>query len=155
MSLFKRIFNLDNKHPTNTINMNKAYSTKELKKLDRKELDEIAKSYGVNPADFKKQKDLADMVYDKQLPFMVNNNFLSSYKSNKVVTGAKIETVKRKPNGSADIKFINKELGVLNVDSHYVRKQSPRGGGYFIIYEDGTRSYQSAEMFERGYDSVE
>lgn len=38
--------------------------------------------------------------------------------------------------------------------SSYVRKFNPQPGGYYVVYEDGYKSYSPAEAFEKGYTLI-
>lgn len=44
----------------------------------------------------------------------------------------------------------HKEVWALN----YVRKHSPKVGGYFVVYPDGYQSWSPEEAFESGYTRV-
>lgn len=37
------------------------------------------------------------------------------------------------------------------VDREYVRKHAPTAGGYYVLYDDGYRSFSPAGAFEGGY----
>lgn len=37
------------------------------------------------------------------------------------------------------------------VDEEYVRKHNPVAGGYYVVYEDGYKSWSPADAFEKGY----
>lgn len=39
----------------------------------------------------------------------------------------------------------------IRVDRDYVHKHSPQVGGYYVIYEDGYKSFSPAAAFESGY----
>lgn len=39
----------------------------------------------------------------------------------------------------------------LSVDADYVRKHKPVAGGYYVVYEDGYKSFSPAHAFEEGY----
>lgn len=39
----------------------------------------------------------------------------------------------------------------FNVSSSYVSKHDPQPGGYYVVYDDGYRSYSPAAAFESGY----
>ncbi len=42
-------------------------------------------------------------------------------------------------------------FGRIRVDRDYVKKHSPTVGGYYVIYEDGYKSFSPAKAFEEGY----
>lgn len=41
------------------------------------------------------------------------------------------------------------------VDAEYVRKHDPQPGGYYVVYDDGYRSFSPAAPFEQGYCRIE
>ena len=42
----------------------------------------------------------------------------------------------------------------IPVSHEYIRKHQPQVGGYFVIYEDGYRSFSPAAAFESGYARI-
>jgi hypothetical protein len=42
----------------------------------------------------------------------------------------------------------------FKVDSAYMSKHKPVEGGYFVVYEDGYKSFSPAEAFESGYSRI-
>jgi len=49
----------------------------------------------------------------------------------------------------------DKRYGVIDVDASYMTKHPAEVGGYFVIYEDGYKSYSPAPVFESGYTLIE
>ena len=43
----------------------------------------------------------------------------------------------------------------FKVDHSYIRKHNPQIGGYYVVYEDGYKSFSPAEVFESGYTLIE
>ena len=41
------------------------------------------------------------------------------------------------------------------VDAEYVRKHNPQIGGYYVVYEDGYKSFSPAKAFEEGYSPIQ
>jgi len=39
----------------------------------------------------------------------------------------------------------------IPVDESYVRKHNPVAGGYYVVYDDGYKSFSPAKAFEEGY----
>lgn len=39
----------------------------------------------------------------------------------------------------------------FNVDAAYIRRHDPQIGGYFVVYEDGYKSYSPRKAFQEGY----
>ena len=48
----------------------------------------------------------------------------------------------------------NKDYVAFRVDGAYLRKHEPKAGGYYVVYEDGYKSYSPAAVFEAGYTLV-
>jgi len=94
---------------------------------------------------------------------------LPSYKSHKVVQALKIVDVVDHAHPDPDYnheKFIAsdefkgssllfEDFIPVEVDPDWRRKHQPKAGGYFVVYEDGYRSFSPAEAFESGYTLVD
>src|SRR5688572_26644697 len=77
---------------------------------------------------------------------------LRVYKCHKVVRAARIVEVMLRPvsallldTGEGSPQFTRE------VPLEYLSKHSPEAGGYYVVYEDGYRSYSPAQAFESGY----
>lgn len=44
--------------------------------------------------------------------------------------------------------------GQIVLDADYVRKHNPQSGGYYVVYEDGYKSWSPANAFEEGYKLI-
>lgn len=44
--------------------------------------------------------------------------------------------------------------GAFDVDAAYVNKHQPQVGGYYVVYDDGYKSYSPAAPFEAGYTLI-
>lgn len=44
--------------------------------------------------------------------------------------------------------------GPVNVDEAYMAKHKPEVGGYYVVYDDGYKSFSPAKAFEEGYTRV-
>lgn len=53
--------------------------------------------------------------------------------------------------GTFDLLF---EEGSVTVDDGYRSKHHPQIGGYYVLYEDGYKSFSPAEAFESGYTRI-
>ena len=53
--------------------------------------------------------------------------------------------------GSAMIFPEEKAYAPFKVNHEYVRKHSPKAGGYYVVYADGYKSWSPADAFESGY----
>jgi hypothetical protein len=79
---------------------------------------------------------------------------LPLYQSHKQVRAVKIESLQVWPDGSAVIRPAEAGFEAIKVDAAYVKKHEPKAGGYFVVYDDGYRSWSPAEAFEAGYTLV-
>ena len=91
---------------------------------------------------------------------------MPKYKCHKEVYALKIESVEldshvaskegRETDGSALLHFEEEEgFEAIKVDHSFVKKHSPQGGGYYVVYEDGYKSWSPADAFESGYSLME
>lgn len=60
----------------------------------------------------------------------------------------------RETDGSAMITPADEGYAPFKVDFAYMSKHKPIEGGYFVVYEDGYKSFSPAEAFEGGYSRV-
>lgn len=42
----------------------------------------------------------------------------------------------------------------IAVDANWYRKHNPSAGGYYVVYQDGYKSYSPAQAFEEGYAPI-
>lgn len=85
------------------------------------------------------------------------------YKSHKEVWALKIERVQfdadiarvegRETDGSARL-YVEAPYAPIHVDHDYARKHNPQAGGYYVVYQDGYKSFSPAQAFEEGYMRV-
>ena len=85
---------------------------------------------------------------------MIGGIEMPKYKSHKEVWALKIEKVINNPNGSVDLFFEDKTYGSINLEDGYGEKHKPYASGYYVVYQDGYKSFSPAEAFEEGYTSV-
>lgn len=77
---------------------------------------------------------------------------LPRYKSHKIVHALKIANIDLDlATGRAVITPADEEYGPFPVDAEYMGKHKPRIGGYYVVYQDGYKSWSPAEAFEKGY----
>jgi hypothetical protein len=86
---------------------------------------------------------------------------MPKYKCHKEVWALKINSVEDLPNpdtsgtsGAAShgaILNVEEGFAPIHVDGAFVAKHSPHAGGYFVVYQDGYKSFSPAEAFESGY----
>ncbi len=80
---------------------------------------------------------------------------LPRYKSHKIVHALKIHNIDiDKETGAAVITPADEGYGPFAVDSEYMAKHKPQSGGYYVVYEDGYKSWSPAEAFESGYTLI-
>ena len=77
------------------------------------------------------------------------------YKNNEEVEALKIETVVRKRQGGATLTPSEEGHEPFDVDVHFINKYNPRAGGYYVIHNDGTKSFSTAEAFEACHEEIE
>lgn len=88
---------------------------------------------------------------------MNNSAEMPRYRCHKQVWALKIKTVDpdgsapRGAEGSCIITPVENGYAPLRVDEEYCRKHNPKVGGYYVIYDDGYKSYSPAKTFEDGY----
>jgi len=77
---------------------------------------------------------------------------LPRYRSHKVVSAAKIITLKTWPDGVIDVTLVDPEKNEYKVrmPADWNRKHMPDKGGYLVAYEDNYVSYSPTEAFEKG-----
>lgn len=90
---------------------------------------------------------------------------LPKYKSHKIVHALKIENITfdadeakksdRETDGSATIFPENKRYAPFKVGFDYVKKHNPKAGGYYVVYQDGYKSWSPADAFEDGYTLID
>lgn len=42
----------------------------------------------------------------------------------------------------------------FHVDSDYLQRHKPQVGGYYVVYDDGYKSFSPAKAFEEGYTKL-
>lgn len=89
---------------------------------------------------------------------------MPKYQCHKQVWALKIKAIARKPNPDptgriaassygATITPSEDGYGAFDVSPEYMDKHQPQVGGYYVVYEDGYKSYSPAAAFESGYSS--
>jgi hypothetical protein len=76
------------------------------------------------------------------------------YQCHKKVWALKIHAILRNQEG-ATIVPSNATYAPFSVDFDYLEKHKPESGGYFVVYEDGYKSWSPAKAFEEGYTKIE
>jgi hypothetical protein len=80
------------------------------------------------------------------------------YRCHKEVWALKIKEITRVPSGNATVTHSivpeDRRYAPFVVSLEYLDKHSPQAGGYYVVYEDGYRSYSPAAAFEAGYTLI-
>ena len=78
------------------------------------------------------------------------------YQCHKKVWALRIKDVVIPENGdgSAIITPSNDGYGAFVVDREYVQKHKPQVGGFYVVYEDGYKSFSPGDAFEAGYTRI-
>ena len=86
---------------------------------------------------------------------------MPKYKCHKEVWALKIAKIvrdgegeDRETDGSAMITPVEEGYAPFRVEHEYMHKHNPEVGGYYVVYQDGYRSYSPAEAFESGYTKI-
>lgn len=80
---------------------------------------------------------------------------LPKYKSHKIVHALKIYNIDVDlGTGEAVITPEDEGYGPFGVDAKYMEKHKPRIGGYYVVYQDGHKSWSPADAFENGYTRI-
>lgn len=86
---------------------------------------------------------------------------LPQYQCHKRVWALKIAAVRKctedgeEDDGRRIIIPVEEGFAPFEVGSEYVNKHIPEVGGYYVVYEDGYRSYSPAQAFESGYTKID
>ena len=89
---------------------------------------------------------------------------LPKYKCHKKVWALKIkEVIPAQGPESPDEPFEPGSIVIVPENSRYARfllgkdyaaKHKPQAGGYYVVYDDGSKSYSPARAFEEGYSLI-
>jgi hypothetical protein len=79
---------------------------------------------------------------------------LPRYKCHKEVWAVKIKSIRQLLAGGAVITPEEAGYADIAVSHDFVLKHLPQAGGYYVVYEDGYKSFSPAEAFEGGYTRV-
>lgn len=80
-------------------------------------------------------------------------NRLPRYTCHKVVHAAQIGSITRTATEGTMLMVtqLNGSTLAIGVDDEWVAKHKPEPDGYFVVYEDGYKSWSPKEAFEDGY----
>lgn len=73
------------------------------------------------------------------------------YQCHKKVHALKIAGIRPVVGGAAILTPAEDGYAPFDVDQEYVAKHKPQVGGFYVVYDDGYRSYSPSQAFEEGY----
>lgn len=80
------------------------------------------------------------------------------YQCHKVVHALKIDIIDQDHSpenvGGGIITSLDDGYAPIVVDAEYMLKHRPQSGGYYVVYEDGYKSWSPGKAFEQGYDRI-
>jgi hypothetical protein len=78
------------------------------------------------------------------------------YQSHKKVWALKIAAIADDPgpDGGAVVTPADAGYAPFKVSVDYLFKHQPKVGGYYVVYDDGYKSWSPAEAFEGGYTRI-
>lgn len=84
---------------------------------------------------------------------MTEHQELPLYQCHKKVRALQIREIHRAPNGEPGAYIYPAEPGYapFHVTEEWLKRHLPSAGGYFVLYEDGYKSYSPRLPFEQGY----
>ncbi len=53
------------------------------------------------------------------------------------------------------LSFVERRFAPVEVDAEWMQRHKPKIGGYYVVYEDGYKSFSPADAFESGYTRIE
>ena len=79
---------------------------------------------------------------------------IPKYKSHKEVWALKMKSVALTEDGTGVFIPDDEGYAPIKLDAGYMQKHNPQAGGYYIVYQDGYKSWSPAEAFEKGYTRI-
>jgi len=77
------------------------------------------------------------------------------YQCHKKVWAFKIKAIYPDSNGRWWLRPVDEGYGPIQIDPQYIVKHEPVAGGYYVVYDDGYKSFSPAEVFESGYCKID
>ena len=120
----------------------------------------------ISPQEMQKFEDQLNQLRSDRSPIKNLNAYaeMPKYICHKTVWALKITEVvldstlaqkeNRETTGGAFLTPDDGRYGQITVDHEYIRKHNPEAGGYYVVYEDGYKSFSPAEAFEKGYTLI-
>ncbi len=87
---------------------------------------------------------------------------IPKYKCHKEVWALKIKSIiidgegetRETEGGGAMITPEDERYAAFRVSHEYMSKHKPQAGGYYVVYEDGYKSFSPSAAFESGYSLI-
>lgn len=83
---------------------------------------------------------------------------MPKYQCHKKVWALKIADIKMhdvgEGRGTVTITPAEKGYSPFEVDFRFLTKHQPKVGGYYVVYDDGYKSFSPAKAFEEGYTKI-
>lgn len=79
---------------------------------------------------------------------------LPKYKCHKIVRAAKITGFRQNGDPCAPDILLGEICGIVSLLPDWHEKHRPHIGGYYVVYEDGYKSFSPADAFEDGYTKL-
>ncbi len=100
------------------------------------------------------------MITDKHPNFDPKNETeqmgeLPRYQCHKKVWALKIKSIELRSDGTSIIVPEDDRYARFSVENSYIMKHGPITGGYYVVYEDGYKSFSPAPAFEEGYTRID
>lgn len=83
-----------------------------------------------------------------------NEAQMPQYQCHKKVWALKIKRLDFCGDGSVIITPYESGYGNFHLNSEYAKKHHPMPDGYYVVYDDGYKSYSPAKAFEDGYTRI-
>ena len=77
------------------------------------------------------------------------------YECHKKVRALKIKNITYNDDGGVLISPADTDYAPFSTSKEYFDKHKPEIGGYYVVYEDGYKSFSPADAFEEGYTKVD
>ena len=79
---------------------------------------------------------------------------MPKYRCHKKVWALKIDGITRLSDGRWSILPAESGYAPFVVPASYIERHTPAVGGYYVVYDDGYKSYSPAKAFEDGYTLI-
>lgn len=81
-----------------------------------------------------------------------NEKEMPKYICHKIVWALKIKLITNAIFGiGCKLNWTDESYESIIVDADYIAKHNPYAGGYYVVYEDGYKSFSPSDAFEKGY----